>query len=301
MADCDFEVVDSSDPELPCSDDDSSEEEDENEEEQEDEKEDLDYKMVLLIRTDLNMSGGKVAAQVSHAVHRLLGKAYRETREYKLQEKEILRELACDSTESDGGENCSPVDQTRPVERSSFRNVLMWEQLGCKKITLQVDSLEQLVEIRKKARASGFAATEENNEEDGKLVVSSETVKNPDSADVDVVTSVAARKKYSLQRDLIIPTATIRDAGHTEVEPGTCTVLGFGPCKSSILDPITRHLKSFKMKSPAQYEKDKEKVEKRFKQDLEKQVKKVESLEKQLKRAKAEEAQLINLTFRGMP
>lgn len=293
MTDCDFEVVDSSDPELPQSDDDSSGDE---EEEEEDEKEELDYKMVFLIRKDLNMSGGKVAAQVSHAVHRLLGKAYRDTREYKLQEKEILRELSCNGVESDAGENRSPVDQTKSAESSSFRNVLLWEQLGCKKITLQVDSLDQLVEIRKKARAFGFSAMAESKQEDGKLEVSNESAANPNAPE-----GKAAARNYCLQRDLIIPTATIRDAGHTEVEPGTCTVLGLGPCKSSVLDPITSHLRIFKMKSPEQYEKDKEKLERRFQQELDKQVKKVESLEKQLKKAKAEETQLINLMFRGMP
>lgn len=284
MAECDFEVVDSSDPELPLSDDDSSGEE---EEEEETEKEELDYKMVFLIRKDLNMSGGKVAAQVSHAVHRLLGKAYGNTREYKVQQKQVLRELAGSDAQAEGGENSSASDNTNPVDGSSFRNVLIWEQVGCKKITLQVDSLEQLVEVRKKARASGFAVPE-SSEEACTSVANSESENN------------SARKRYTVQQELIIPTATIRDAGHTEVEPGTCTVLGLGPCKSSVLDPITGHLKSFKMKSPEQYEKEKEKIEKRCKQELDKQVKKVESLEKQMKKAKAEETQLINFAFRGM-
>jgi peptidyl-tRNA hydrolase len=295
MADCDFEVVDSSDPELPYSDDDSSEEEGEEQDadKQVVEKEDPDYKMVFLVRKDLNMSGGKVAAQVSHAVHRLLGKAYRETREYQLQEKEVLREL--NGLDSDAGGNSSPTDQAPLGEVSSFRNVLLWEQLGCKKITLQVDSLEQLVEIRKKARASGFATSMESNKESGEKMASSEHVNNAASAQES-----ASVRNHSMQQELIIPTATIRDAGHTEVEPGTCTVLGLGPCKSSTLDPITGHLKSFKMKSPEQYEKDKEKVERRLQQEIDKQTKKVESLEKQLKKAKADEAQLINLAFRGL-
>mmetsp|Transcript_156 Transcript_156/g.463 ORF Transcript_156/g.463 Transcript_156/m.463 type:complete len:197 (+) Transcript_156:78-668(+) len=37
----------------------------------------------------------------------------------------------------------------------------------------------------------------------------------------------------------------IRDAGHTEIEPGSRTVLAVGPAPASALDPITRHLKPY--------------------------------------------------------
>ncbi len=40
-----------------------------------------------------------------------------------------------------------------------------------------------------------------------------------------------------------VPNALIKDAGHTEVEPGTITTLGIGPCNEDEIDRITSHLK----------------------------------------------------------
>jgi PTH2 family peptidyl-tRNA hydrolase len=39
------------------------------------------------------------------------------------------------------------------------------------------------------------------------------------------------------------PHALIKDAGMTELPPGTATVVGIGPAKSDDLDRITKHLK----------------------------------------------------------
>ena len=40
-------------------------------------------------------------------------------------------------------------------------------------------------------------------------------------------------------------TCLIRDAGHTEIEPGSRTVLAVGPAPASAMDPLTRHLKPY--------------------------------------------------------
>ncbi|HEV8360446.1 MAG TPA: peptidyl-tRNA hydrolase Pth2 [Candidatus Thermoplasmatota archaeon] len=47
-------------------------------------------------------------------------------------------------------------------------------------------------------------------------------------------------KETAEARDL--PTTVIQDAGKTQIEPGTVTVLGIGPGASKDLDPITGHL-----------------------------------------------------------
>merc|ERR1712046_173084 len=145
---------------------------------------DDELKMVFVVRSDLNMSGGKVAAQVAHAVHRLLQKGYCATSEYKQQESVDVR---TDNQHIDNSYHAKSI-----AGLSALQTICAWEQVGCKKITLQTNSYDELLQIRKKAKqldTGGFA----------------------------------------------LSTATIRDAGHTEIPPGTWTVLGLGPHKSSVL------------------------------------------------------------------
>lgn len=40
-------------------------------------------------------------------------------------------------------------------------------------------------------------------------------------------------------------TSVVKDAGHTQVSPGTCTVLGVGPGPSTFVDKVTGHLKLY--------------------------------------------------------
>ncbi len=40
-----------------------------------------------------------------------------------------------------------------------------------------------------------------------------------------------------------IPSVLIRDAGRTQLEPGTLTALGLGPAPGNLLDPLTAKLK----------------------------------------------------------
>ncbi|CAJ1370258.1 unnamed protein product [Effrenium voratum] len=112
-----------------------------------------DWKLIICVRHDLNMSVGKVAAQVGHAVH-------------------------------------------HAVTHSRWRDLKEWEGSGSKKITLKVDSEEQLCKLEEDAKSEGLLAE------------------------------------------------SIQDAGHTEVAPGTTTVLAIGPAKERQLEPITGHLKA---------------------------------------------------------
>jgi len=110
------------------------------------------YKQVIVVRKDLGMDRGKIAAQVAHASLESYKKADEETRK-------------------------------------------QWEEDGSKKVVLKVGSLEKLMDLKEKAKGEG------------------------------------------------IPYAVIRDAGKTQLEPGTVTSLGIGPADEKRIDRITRDLK----------------------------------------------------------
>ncbi|ODM91330.1 putative peptidyl-tRNA hydrolase 2 [Orchesella cincta] len=114
------------------------------------------HKMVFVVRTDLGMGKGKIAAQCCHAA-------------VMCYQKAMVMDTA---------------------------NLDLWEATGAAKICLKADGNEtNLLELKKKAR------------------------------------------------DLEIMNAVVRDAGHTQVDPGTITVLGLGPAPVTELDKVTGHLK----------------------------------------------------------
>lgn len=116
---------------------------------------DDDYKMVILMRNDLKMTKGKMAAQAGHAA--------------------VNCAFAC-----------------KKKDPKSFD---AWNNKGQTKIVLRVDSESELFQFKALADAQG------------------------------IINSI------------------IRDAGHTQVDPGTHTCLGLGPAKSSLIDKITGDLK----------------------------------------------------------
>ncbi|UPK93441.1 hypothetical protein LCI18_004376 [Fusarium solani-melongenae] len=117
-------------------------------------------KLVLVVRTDLGMTKGKIAAQCSHAT------------------------LACYKT------------LLRAPANSPQRKILArWERLGQAKIAVQVKSQEDILELRRKARSLGLTAE------------------------------------------------VIQDAGRTQIEAGSMTVLGVGPAPRSVVDQVTGGLK----------------------------------------------------------
>jgi len=57
---------------------------------------------------------------------------------------------------------------------------------------------------------------------------------------------ISEEEVLELRRQAIthsLPHAIIRDAGMTELPPGTLTVIGIGPAKTQAVDAVTKHLK----------------------------------------------------------
>ena len=113
------------------------------------------YKQVIVIRTDLNMGKGKIAAQACHASIEAFIKAQKVC-------PEVVEE---------------------------------WLKEGQKKVVVKVRSEEELMEIFKEASQEG------------------------------------------------LPCSLIRDAGRTQLAPGTSTAVAIGPEREEKIDKITGRLK----------------------------------------------------------
>ena len=115
----------------------------------------MELKQVIIVRKDLKMGVGKIAAQVAHA--------------------SILSS-----------------EKARSKNIEWFKG---WFDFGQPKIILKVNSLKELEEINEK----GYFHN--------------------------------------------LPTAIVRDAGLTQLEPGTATCVGIGPAPTQIINKITNDLK----------------------------------------------------------
>ncbi len=113
------------------------------------------YKQTIVVRADLGMGKGKLAAQSSHA----------------------------------------SLSAFRHVQRTDPEIAREWEDSGQMKVVLKVQSEEELLEYYNKAKSAG------------------------------------------------IPCELIRDAGHTQVEPGSLTCFGAGPWDEKELDKVFGKLK----------------------------------------------------------
>ncbi|KAI1095489.1 PTH2-domain-containing protein [Rostrohypoxylon terebratum] len=120
-------------------------------------------KLVLVVRTDLGMTKGKIAAQCSHAT------------------------LACYKTLTKAASRNPSSPEAKLLQR--------WERRGQAKIAVQVKSEDELLELMGKARSLG------------------------------------------------ITSEVIQDAGRTQIDPGSLTVLGVGPAPKSLVDQVTGGLK----------------------------------------------------------
>ncbi len=52
-------------------------------------------------------------------------------------------------------------------------------------------------------------------------------------------------KYYRKAEELGLPISLIKDAGYTQIEPGSITAIGIGPFKDEIIDRITGELKLY--------------------------------------------------------
>ncbi|KAH8903967.1 PTH2-domain-containing protein [Coniochaeta sp. PMI_546] len=120
-------------------------------------------KLVLVVRTDLGMTKGKIAAQCGHAT------------------------LACYKTLLQDSQKNPAGPAAKLLKR--------WERHGQAKIAVQTKSQDEMLELMGKARSLGVTAE------------------------------------------------VIADAGRTQIDPGSLTVLGVGPAPKSVVDKITGHLK----------------------------------------------------------
>ncbi len=110
------------------------------------------YKQVIVVRDDLKLSKGKLAAQAAHASLEAYLKADKDA-------------------------------------------ISSWQATGVKKVVLKVSDLKELMDIYNKLKSMKFKP------------------------------------------------ALIKDAGHTEIEPGTVTCLGVGPVEENDINKVTGHLK----------------------------------------------------------
>jgi PTH2 family peptidyl-tRNA hydrolase len=116
-----------------------------------------EYKQVIVVRTDIKISKGKLAVQVAHAAVTAAFKAYMDERWRKWFD--------------------------------------YWWKTGQKKIVVKGGGEKELLMIASEAEKLG------------------------------------------------LPVSVIRDAGLTELEPGTLTAIGIGPAPSELIDKITGRLK----------------------------------------------------------
>jgi PTH2 family peptidyl-tRNA hydrolase len=114
----------------------------------------MPLKQAIIIRSDLQMGKGKIAAQVSHA----------------------------------------SLSSYKKCEREDAHSAREWEEEGQKKIVLKVGSEEELLSLFEQMKKE-------------------------------------------------IPCSLIRDAGHTQLEPGSITCFGAGPADEAKINKYTKGLK----------------------------------------------------------
>lgn len=118
------------------------------------------------------MQKGKVAAQCGHAAVAAYATAL-------IQQPELLNHW---------------MNTGRTMRRNGYFHIYLSHILGGAKVTLRLNSEEEMLEIHKKAKQMGILSS------------------------------------------------IVRDAGHTQVAPGSKTVIAIGPAPKTVLEQITKDL-----------------------------------------------------------
>ena len=136
------------------------------------------YKLVLVVRNDLKMGKGKIAAQVELFHFLSLTLCVWLVIGYFMYQ-------------------CShaAVAAYKQAKQKDLYSLNQWEILGQPKVVVKVDSEDELLSIAAISRSKGLVTT------------------------------------------------VIRDAGRTQIAPGSKTVLSVGPAISELIDEVTNHLK----------------------------------------------------------
>ncbi|RNF26755.1 peptidyl-tRNA hydrolase, PTH2 family [Trypanosoma conorhini] len=140
-------------------------------------------KLTLLVRKDLKMGTGKIAAQCAHAAVAVVEKV--ENRRRQDGTTTPPPQTAAADVEEDGRDHWD--------EWVAWYDA--WMFAGSKKVVLQCDSEEKLVEACRAAKEAG------------------------------------------------LPHALVRDAGRTQIAPGSKTVLAVGPAPVKLVDCVTGRFK----------------------------------------------------------
>nr|CCC91640.1 conserved hypothetical protein [Trypanosoma congolense IL3000] len=153
-------------------------------------------KMTLVVRRDLKMGTGKIAAQCAHAAVAVMEEvqsrrgavsSYRSSGEHSANGKRGGVEGNCNTVE---GQKCNQEEIDQWVTWYDA-----WCFAGRKKVALQCDSEEQMMIAYKAVKREG------------------------------------------------LPHALIRDAGRTQIAPGSKAVLAVGPAPDGLVDRVTGHFK----------------------------------------------------------
>lgn len=196
-------------------------------------------KMALVVRRDLKMGQGKVAAQCAHAAVGVIDRIYEENEKLVLKKGIVVSSSSGNNINNNNDESSSVLSEaerlassspsTSSSRGSSSAAATAHAEFGADKDGCCenggeedqcLDYAEKWMTWLTAWRSAGSA----------KVVLQVET-------ETDLMNIVNAAKKANL------PTTYIRDAGRTQIAAGSKTVCAVGPAPVSLVDSITGKLK----------------------------------------------------------